>query len=332
MASRLFLFAKLVSVVLLVLLIEIATTNAQTVVVIDASKDNTLYEEPSGATSNGAGEYFFVGRTHLTTNSIRRGLIAFNPAGRIPAGATITNVTLSLNMSRSNVGDTTVRLHRVTADWGEGTSNAVLMGGGSGAPATTNDATWLHRFFSSSLWTTAGGTFAATLSASATVGGVGRYTWGSTAGLVSDVQQWLNTPAANFGWILIGDEAVGSTAKRFDTKENANVANRPQLTVTYTGPTAVEDSHAPASFALHQNFPNPFNPSTKIRFDLPATSRTTLKVFNLLGQEVATVVNGVLSAGRHTVDWNANDMPAGVYLYRLGSGASVATRKLVIAK
>jgi hypothetical protein len=322
--------SKLFSILLLVILVEVATTNSQTVVVINASKDNTLYEEPAGATSNGAGEYFFVGRTHLTTNSIRRGLIAFNLAGRIPSGATITNVTLSLNMSKSNAGDKIVNLHRVIADWGEGTSDA---GGqeGSGAPATTNDATWIHRFFSSSLWTTVGGTFSATPSASATVGGIARYTWGSTSGMVSDVQQWLSTPATNFGWILIGDESVGSTAKRFDTKENVTVANRPSLTVTYTTTSVVEEG-IPSTFVLHQNYPNPFNPSTTIRFELPSRAHTTLKVFNLIGQQVDQLVNGNLSAGFHSTEWRAEGMSSGVYVYRLEADGVVATRKLVLAR
>jgi len=306
-----------------------ATTSAQSQVTIDASKDNTLYEDAAGATSNGAGENCFVGRTNQVTGSTRRGLVAFNLAGRIPPGATITSVTLTLSMSRTISGGQTVSLHRVSADWGEGTSNA---GGneGSGAPATTNDATWLHRFFSTTLWSSAGGDFSATPSASQTVSGIGIYTWGSTAGMVSDIQQWLNTPSSNFGWVIIGNESAGGTSKRFDSRENITAANRPKLTVTFS--TTDVDENLPFAFALHQNSPNPFNPTTTMRFELAARSHASLKIFNTLGQEVATLVNAILSPGAHTVQWNASDMSSGVYMYRLEAGGLIATKKLVLAR
>ncbi len=323
-------FVKYFSGCLFSLLFASMAAHGQTVT-IDASKDNTLYEDAGGATSNGAGEYLFVGRTHLTVNSIRRGLVAFNLAGHIPAGATVTSVTLSLNMSRSNAGDRVVNIHRVTADWGEGTSNAAANEG-TGAPATTNDATWLHRFFSGSVWTTVGGTYAPTPSATTTVGGIARYTWGSSTGLVSDVQQWVNSPATNFGWILIGDESVGTTAKRFDTKENLTAANRPSLAVAFTAPSSVDDERIPETFALHQNYPNPFNPSTTIQFDLPTRAFATLRVFNLIGQQVAELVRGTLSAGTHAVEWNAVGASSGVYVCRLEADGFVATRKLVLAR
>lgn len=300
------------------------------VVVIDASKDNTLYESVTGALSNGIGEFFLAGRTNQAAESIRRGLLAFNVAARIPANATITNATLTLSMSKTIGGNQTVNLHRASADWGEGTSDA---GGneGSGAPSTTNDATWLHRFFNATLWGTAGGSFSATPSASQTVGGIAFYTWGSTAGMVSDVQQWLNSPSTNFGWVILCNETAGGTAKRFDTRENTTAANRPKLTVTYTTPNTV-DEIVPNTFALHQNFPNPFNPATNITFELAARSRATLKIFNLLGQELATLVDAVHAPGSHTVVWNAAEMSSGVYVYRLEAEGRVATRKLVLAR
>ena len=121
-------------------------TNAPTVspsatlsVTLSPSKDNTLYEDPGGALSNGAGEYFFAGRTAQATNSIRRGLIEFDIAGSIPAGSLIVSATLQLTMSKTIAGLQPVALHRLTADWGEGTSNATFEEGG-GAAATSGDA------------------------------------------------------------------------------------------------------------------------------------------------------------------------------------------------
>ncbi len=306
------------------------SASAQIQVTIDADRDNTLYENPSGTLSNGAGDNFFVGRTNQGSGSIRRGLLRFNVAARIPSNATIASVTVTLSMSRSNSGTQTISLFRAAASWGEGTSNANANEGG-GAPAATNDATWIHRTFNSATWASAGGDFAATSSASLGVGGIAAYTWTSTAALVSDVQQWLTAPANNFGWLLQGNESAGSTSKRFDTKENPTVANRPKLTVTYTTPNSVGED-LPRTFALHQNFPNPFNPSTNIRFDTQRSGFVSLKIFNLLGQEIATLVSGVLEAGNHEVKWDATHFSSGVYVYRLQSGTFTATRKLVLSK
>jgi hypothetical protein len=123
------------------------------------------------------------------------------------------------------------------ADWGEGTSDPAGSEGG-GAPATPGDATWLHRFFNTTLWTNQGGDFVATASATRSVSGVAFYTWGPTAAMRADVQGWLNTPASNFGWLLLGDEISLESARGFDSKESLTVANRPVLNVTYTAPTA----------------------------------------------------------------------------------------------
>ena len=192
------------------------------------SKDNTLYEyvASEGDLSNGAGFHFFAGENAM--GELRRGVLAFDVAGSIPPGSTITAVSLSLNMSMTPAGAVTVELHKLLADWGEGTSHAP-MGEGDGAPATPNDATWRHRFFDSVFWTTQGGDFSSTVSASQSVGGIGQYTW-SSAQMVADVQSWVNDPGSNFGWLVLGDETASATAKRFDTRESASP---PVLTIEY---------------------------------------------------------------------------------------------------
>jgi hypothetical protein len=195
---------------------------------INPIKDNTLYEfDPAeGDHSNALGNHFFAGETAM--GELRRGVLAFDIAGNIPAGSAILGVTLSLNMSRTLDTPRTIELHKVLADWGEGTSVAPGEEG-DGAPATTNDATWRHRFFDTIFWTTEGGDFSATVSASQSVGAVGMYTWSSSQ-MVADVQSWLNDPATNFGWLVLGDESEIATAKRFDTRESASP---PVLTIQY---------------------------------------------------------------------------------------------------
>ncbi len=194
------------------------------------SKDNTLYEfDPAeGDVSNALGFHFFAGETAM--GELRRGVLAFDIAGSIPPGSTITGVSLSMNCSRV-FSDTarTVELHKLLADWGEGTSHAPGEEG-DGAPATPNDATWRHRFFDTIFWAMQGGDFSGTVSASQSVGPVGQYTWNS-AQMVADVQSWLDNPANNFGWLVLGDESGSGTSKRFDTRESASP---PVLTIEYT--------------------------------------------------------------------------------------------------
>jgi hypothetical protein len=199
---------------------------------INPIKDNTLYQyDPvEGDVSNALGQHFFAGETGM--GELRRGVLAFDIAGNVPAGSTILGVTLSLNMSRTPTADPrTVELHRLLADWGEGTSVAPGEEG-EGAPATTNDATWRHRFFDTIFWTTEGGDFSATVSASQSVGTVGVYTWSSSQ-MRADVQSWLDDPASNFGWLVLGDESEIVTAKRFDTRESASP---PVLTIQFRPP------------------------------------------------------------------------------------------------
>lgn len=209
------------------------------VAVLSASRDGTLYED--GEYSNGAGVHMFAGETNFA--GARRALIAFDVAGAIPAGSVIESVELRLHMSRSISGAAQFGLHTLLADWGEGSTDAGLPGG-SGAMAADGDATWTHAFFGSTLWANPGGDFDATPSATASVGGVGFYTW-SGAGLAADVQAWLDG-AANYGWAIIGPEGGSATAKRFDTRENAEASLRPQLIVNYTVPAP----GAAAAFAV----------------------------------------------------------------------------------
>ncbi|MCH8848883.1 MAG: DNRLRE domain-containing protein [Chloroflexi bacterium] len=200
---------------------------------IEPSADNTLFEDSSNFRSNGAGEHLFVGNTN--SGNTRRALLRFDIAGAVPAGATVTAVSLRMRMSRTRGGNVTVTLHRVMADWGEAGSDA-SGAEGAGASAQTGDATWRHRLFDTVEWTAPGGDFEAGPSGTTDVVGGGSYTWPSGAGMVADVQSWLDDPGANFGWLLRGDESGIQTAKRFHSRENADASNRPLLTIDFIAP------------------------------------------------------------------------------------------------
>lgn len=207
-------------------------------------QDTTIYAS-GGSRSNGAGEVMYAGTN--SAGSERRGLMMFDIAGSIPAGSTIDSVELSLVLASyagagGGSGDTTPRdieLHRLPAGWGEGDAGAGTDIVGSGQGFATDDdntaATWSHRFYSGTEWTSLGADFDATVSASTTVDqDLGEtFTW-SSATMASDVQNWLDNPSMNFGWLLLGDEADAQTFRTFWTREAAEAGLRPALSVTYT--------------------------------------------------------------------------------------------------
>jgi len=99
-----------------------------------------------------------------------------------------------------------------------------------------------------------------------------------------------------------------------------------------TGVNDTHGAHAVQSFQLDQNYPNPFNPSTTITFDLPRAGFTTLKVYDLLGNEVRTLLSGELAAGVHQSRFEGTGLSSGVYFYRLRSGSFTQTRRLILSK
>jgi hypothetical protein len=86
------------------------------------------------------------------------------------------------------------------------------------------------------------------------------------------------------------------------------------------------------SFQLYQNYPNPFNPTTTFSFSLPIRSFVKLKVFNVLGKEVATIISEEMPARNYSRQWNAANMSSGVYFYRLQAGSFKQTKKLILLK
>lgn len=221
-----------------------ATAVRVSTITLTPARDATLYEDAGGDRANGAGQHLFIGRTNQAER--RRALFRFDIAGNVPGGAIVTGVTLTLNLSKTASGSRTASLHRVLADWGEGVADASGQEG-SGAAAEAGDATWIHSFFDTAAWDLPGGDYAVSPSASRDVAGTGSYAW-SSAAMAADVQAWLDEPSTNSGWVLLGDETVDGTAKRFDSREHPTAAFRPQLTVTMAivvapGPTYASGWH-----------------------------------------------------------------------------------------
>jgi hypothetical protein len=127
-------------------------------------------------------------------------------------------------------------------------------------------------------------------------------------------------PNQAYFWRVKAHNAGGwgpfSVVRKF-TRDITGVATRPEV---------------PGEFSLSQNFPNPFNPSTQIELALPKESRVTLDVYNLVGQLVASLVNETLSAGYHTITFNASALPSGLYLYRLTAGGTSFVKKMMLVK
>ncbi len=205
---------------------------AQTSIDLEPAKDNTLYNDATGALSNGAGTRLFAGVAGLNAEAFRRGLLAFDVAGAIPAGSVISSATLTMTVVQAaDNAAVDFTLHRVEQDWGEAGSIA-SAGQGGGGQALDGDATWLHTFSSGSFWASPGGDFDPVADASTAVGGQGEYTW-SGSGLTSAVQDWLDNPGTNFGWLLRTVEDSGTNARAFASREFGSAAFRPNLAITY---------------------------------------------------------------------------------------------------
>jgi len=215
------------------LLALLSLPTAAETVLIPASHDATVIEDPDGAWANGSGPFFFAGRTNQEQNGVRRGLLRFDVGEALPDHAIIESVSLTLYMAPSHPEIRDLRLYRALAEWSEGPSSSA---GGGGAPSQPGDVTWLHTFYDSDFWVYGGGQFLGRASGVLQVADSGFYTWESNPHLVQDVALWKAAAQHNFGWILIGDETTRQNVKSFASRENPDPALRPVLEVTYRLP------------------------------------------------------------------------------------------------
>ncbi len=137
--------------------------------------------------------------------------------------------------------------------------------------------------------------------------------------------------------IISSDPAFSGSAWLYmtvlDENENSTTDSLRVIVYPVTSIEIGKQKNIPQEFSLYQNYPNPFNPSTTIEFALPKASEVTLQIFNILGEEVVTLVSDRLNAGKYKVKWNVylqGEMASGVYLYRLKAGDFVKTCKMLL--
>jgi hypothetical protein len=206
--------------------------------VLEAVADVTLFAEQSGGTTydavaDGRGPNLWT--SVIVAGVVRRALVRFDLSA-LPPGSQVLEVQLEAFMVRLREPQT-IGLHRLTSSWGEGAANGGEAG--VGAPATPGDATWSHRFWPSQPWSTRGGDYLLSASASTPVAGwPAPVVWTSTPALVDDVQGWVENPASNHGWIMIGNESGGQNATRLGSRENSSASARPRLRVSWLAPSA----------------------------------------------------------------------------------------------
>jgi hypothetical protein len=131
-------------------------------------------------------------------------------------------------------------------------------------------------------------------------------------------------------WVTIGNAAINTSLNKI-TFSNSKVGNF--YILTGDSPTETGDpSTEVKQYTLEQNYPNPFNPSTTIKYSVPQNSMVSVKVYNIVGQEIADLVHEMKSAGTYTIEFDAVTLPSGVYFYKIQAGSYTETRKMVLMK
>ncbi|MBN2365376.1 MAG: T9SS type A sorting domain-containing protein [Calditrichaeota bacterium] len=260
---------------------------------------------------------------HLAGKRIIGGKLTFIFAGGVE------NTTNSSHVA--NIG-----IYKILKNWNEGQ-------GRNHADAQTGEVTWNSARHNIETWEVPGckgnSDRAADPVAAFMIKGDGTgISFDGTVNLPAElIQTWIDHPDSNCG-ILFEKADTYPNDRYFYFADNDDewFMNHPRLTVYYLDDTttaiASEVKAIPANLTLYQNYPNPFNPRTTIEFELPMNTEVTLKIYNILGEEVATLLSDFLLSGSYEFQWDAGKYASGVYYYRLQAGDYVETKKMVLMR
>jgi len=307
--------------ILLLAILPVIGLFSQTVEIeVGASIDNTIFKGLE--LSNGIGEYFFAGTTK--DDVTKRALVMFDLVDAVPDGSTVDSAILVLIPTKVKPGSTSINLHMLTTEWGEGTSKAV-EGDGKGAPATANDATWEFAKFNSVPWIKTGGDYALEASATSTVS-TGSDAEFRSIGITVNVNFWLQNPSENFGWILIGDEISTSTSAKFGSRDNTDHLLWPKLKLYYQGTTSTNQfANSGFDFKVYQGARAEeliiSNGGDPVLSFIEVYSITGAKLFSSQFQ---------LSQGENTIIVGIQE--TGIYIYRIMTEGIPRSGKLMITK
>jgi len=230
--------------------------------------------------SMGAAPWFSSGTTQNGPRA--RGLLKFDPAAEIPAGAKIISAELRLSVTRvpgEPHPESVFTVRRLFVPWGEGTNPEGSLFPGWGNPAQAGDATWTHRFWdTTNTWAAPGGLegvdYSATASSVRLIGEIDRYAFEATSEAAADVQFWLDHRELNFGWLLKTEaESTRFTARRFGSRELEDPFESPELVVEYLPPLRITNTIV-LSNQVQFSFPAAAGVSYRVEYarSLPATN------------------------------------------------------------
>jgi photosystem II stability/assembly factor-like uncharacterized protein len=163
-----------------------------------------------------------------------------------------------------------------------------------------------------------------------TVVGVGANLGGLILKTTDGGETWISQNSSTSNWlnsVCLVDPLNGWTVGA-----NGTILHTTNGGVTFVEEDQVRNNLSPKDYLLYQNYPNPFNPSTKISWQSPVSSRQTLKIYDVLGNEIVTLVDEEMEAGYHSVDFDASQLPSGVYFYQLKAGNFLETKKMILLR
>ncbi len=143
---------------------------------------------------------------------------------------------------------------------------------------------------------------------------------------------WDMTNLTKYGVSLDSVKAITIIIQLLTSKPEYTWATVKMWNLGYSSVTGIKNPHKREDFQLSQNFPNPFNPTTTIQYQLPKAGNVTIRVYDILGNEVATLVNGEKPAGVYETKFNASNLSSGLYIYQLKAGNFMQTKKMMLLK